>query len=156
MKTINPLRRVLVVDDDSCFRRLLRLLLANVGCDVAVASDGREALRLQARFRAEVVILDLVMPGMDGFETIRHLRRLEPAPQILAISGGCNNDRSGLLARALAHGADLILPKPCESWEIALAVQTLFSGHTDVAAAVSTNHADPSAKAQPSRKSLHP
>ncbi len=148
MKKSIPLRRVLVVDDDSCFRRLLRLILANVGYDVAVASDGREALRLQARFRADVVILDLLMPGMDEFETIQHFRRLEPRLQILAISSGCGNDPQGLLSYALALGADLTLPKPCESWEIALAVQTLFTAHTDTEAAASTTHADPSAMLQ--------
>ena len=66
--------RILVVDDDECQRTALAALLADCDFETQVACDGQEALERLAAFNADVIVADLVMPRMDGFELLRHLK----------------------------------------------------------------------------------
>ena len=104
-------QRVLVADDVEANRQLLRDLLAPLGFDVQLAVDGADALR-QARARPpDLVLMDLVMPVMDGLEAARHLR-LDPAlehARVIAISASAARDAQEL---ALLAGADAFLAKP--------------------------------------------
>jgi len=83
-----PRRRILVVDDRRINRMVLLDLLAPLDFEVEVACDGAEALEVAERFEPEMVLLDLSMPVMDGFEAARRLRaaRGEAAPSIIAVS----------------------------------------------------------------------
>ena len=103
--------RVLVVDDCPDTRMTLRLLLALWGHEVREAADGPAALEAAARFRPHVVLLDLVLPGLDGFEVARRLRRLSACEgaRLAAISGyGREED----VARCREAGFDHHLLKP--------------------------------------------
>jgi CheY-like chemotaxis protein len=86
---------VLVVDDNTDAADLLAELLAQAGHDVIVAYDGEAALELARGKPCDVAILDLGLPGMDGFEVARHLRtRPDGGPTLFALSGyGLENDR---------------------------------------------------------------
>src|SRR5688572_3174639 len=66
--------RVLVVDDEDSITDLVATALRYVGFDVAVASNGRQALERAASFRPELVVLDVMLPDLDGFEVVRRLR----------------------------------------------------------------------------------
>lgn len=70
--------RIMVVDDDADIRELIRVYLAGEGLTVVQASDGREALSLMESTPAELVVLDVMMPLMDGWELCRELRKNYP------------------------------------------------------------------------------
>jgi two-component system CheB/CheR fusion protein len=109
-------RRVLVVDDCPDTRLALRLLLRQQGHEVCEAGDGPEALKLAPGFAPDVVLLDLGLPGLDGFETARQLRQLPGLGQALlvAVTG---HGRLDEVARCFRSGFDLHLLKPYE-WNV--------------------------------------
>ena len=105
--------RILVVDDHQDARDSLALLLQAWGYTVEAGRDGLEGLRLAQTFRPHVMIMDIAMPRMDGFELARRLRAepLEPSPYLLALTGfstALHQDR------ARNAGIDLYLVKPAE------------------------------------------
>jgi two-component system CheB/CheR fusion protein len=104
---------VLVVDDNQDSAESLALLLRLEGHTVAVAFDGITALAEAAKFRPEAVLLDIGMPGMDGYQVVRELRAKEPTKSavIVALTGyGQPEDR----ARGKAAGFDDHLTKPVD------------------------------------------
>lgn len=102
-------RRVLVVDDNADIARSLWMILQRLGHQADIALEGREALAKARTLRPEVVLLDLAMPGMSGFEVARHLRREMDGVMIVAVTGhGTEEDR----ARTRAAGFDHHLVKP--------------------------------------------
>jgi len=104
-------RAVLIVDDNELNRLLGQKLLERDGHTVEVASDGREALAAIARRAPDVVLMDLEMPGLDGLETTRELRRRGSAVPVIALTA---NAIQGDRERCLAAGMDDYLPKPLD------------------------------------------
>lgn len=105
-------RRVLVVDDNTDAADTMAMLIAALGGQSAVAYDGESALEHAAAFEPDAILLDIGMPGMDGYDTCRHLRaRLGAAVHIIALTGlGQQRDKD----RALVAGFDAHLTKPVE------------------------------------------
>ena len=108
--------KILIVDDDSAVQMTISLLLERAGHTVVSASDGRKGL---ARFEAEdfdLLFLDIFMPGMDGFETMRLVRQKRPLIPIIVISGNPMTSESGsgpdFLTMASRLGAVSSLQKP--------------------------------------------
>jgi CheY-like chemotaxis protein len=101
--------KVLIVDDDQHFRVLARAILEPCGFEVIESEDTEHCLA-QLRYEAvDVVILDMVMPGRDGIEALRELKKLFPEIRVLAVSGA---EQSGLYLSVSAHlGADASLEK---------------------------------------------
>ncbi len=81
------LANILIVDDDPAVQATIRLLLERAGHDVAVAGDGRKALIAFEAGQFDLLFLDIFMPGMDGLETMRHIRARAPMIPIVVISG---------------------------------------------------------------------
>ncbi|GAB4367837.1 MAG: hypothetical protein Kow0062_00510 [Acidobacteriota bacterium] len=102
--------RVLVVDDSPAFLEAARALVEHEpGLDLAgTAADGREALAACVRLRPDLVLIDAFMPGLDGFEATRELRRAGATVRIVVIS---LNDDPALRAASRAAGADAFVPK---------------------------------------------
>ncbi|MEA2778610.1 MAG: two-component system, chemotaxis family, sensor kinase CheA [Rhodospirillaceae bacterium] len=103
-------KRLLLVDDSLTTRTLEKSILENAGYDVLVAADGAAAWRLLQERGADLVVTDVEMPHMDGFqltEAIRASRRFRELPVILVTGRGSDEDR----ARGLAAGANAYLPK---------------------------------------------
>jgi two-component system, OmpR family, KDP operon response regulator KdpE len=100
--------RVLVVDDEPQIRRALRSALTAHGYEVAVAEDGKAALETIATWVPDAVVLDLVMPGVDGFDVLRETRTWSPVPIIVLSARGAEADK----VAALDQGADDYLTKP--------------------------------------------
>ncbi|MBS3779540.1 MAG: sigma 54-interacting transcriptional regulator [Desulfovermiculus sp.] len=106
---------VLFIDDDKMSRTLIGSFLQDNGYQVHVAPDGREGLELFARYRPEVVLLDLYMPKMDGFEVLEHIRSQDQEAQVLVISGvGDMND----VIRAVRAGASNYVIKSLQNLDL--------------------------------------
>ncbi len=100
--------RVLVIDDEPQIRRALRTALDAHGYIVEAAVDGTEGLEKIAAWEPDAIVLDLVMPGLDGFEVLRQLRTWTDAPVIVLSARGQEPDK----VAALDQGADDYLTKP--------------------------------------------
>lgn len=100
--------RVLIVDDEAPLRQALQRALARYGYQVNVAVDGDVALDVIATWAPDVVVLDLVMPGLDGFAVLSHVRAWSQLPIIVLSARGQERDK----VRALDLGADDYLTKP--------------------------------------------
>ena len=114
--------RVLVVDDNVDAASMMAALVRQLGHDVVVVHDGPSALRAAEAYRPEIILLDLGMPGMNGFEVARSLRErgVSPTPRIVAVTGwGKPEDER----RTREAGFDMHLIKPVEESQIRLALR---------------------------------
>jgi len=110
-----PLGRILIVDDEPALRTLGERILGRVGFETEVACDGQEAVERFAELVEEgaagvdLVILDLMMPRMDGAEALRHIHRIRPDQPVLLVSGYGESEMLARLAnhRRLADGEGL-------------------------------------------------
>jgi len=109
---------VLVIDDDPLYRQTLQDMLTVGGYRVVAARDGAEGLAVIARDAVDLVVCDLLMPVMEGIETIIALRRSRPQTKIIAVSGGGNLGIWATLEAARGLGADATLAKPIRSAEL--------------------------------------
>ncbi|MBT7761007.1 MAG: response regulator, partial [Rhodospirillaceae bacterium] len=100
--------RILIIDDDDIQRRIVREILEAGAHDVTEAEDGNQGLRLQNEQVFDLIITDILMPGMEGLETVRELARVYPGVRIIAMSG----HREGYLRAASSFGAMATLEKP--------------------------------------------
>ena len=103
---------ILIADDDPILRLTVGEFLGAVGHTVLEAADGREALDLIAAAVVDLLIVDMLMPNVDGLETIMALRAAGSTIPIVAISSGGRMERSILLRPAVVFGADVTLSKP--------------------------------------------
>lgn len=117
--------RILVIDDDADLRSMLQMYLESEGYEVAVASDGREGMRVQKQAPADIVVTDVFMPGKEGIETIRDLQRDFPGVKIIVMSGGANLARMDYLNVAVLMGAVRSLRKPFEPAELSQLLREL-------------------------------
>jgi len=102
------LTRVLVIDDDSAMTDLIKLILEPETFEVVVANSGEEGIEAAKICAPHVIILDLLMPGTDGWQICKDLREFTQVP-ILVLSA---LNKPGLVTRALDEGADDFLLKP--------------------------------------------
>jgi two-component system response regulator AtoC len=112
--------RVLVIDDDPGVRDYLEALVSRQGYDVSAAAGGEEALRLLDEVRPDVVTLDVVLPGMDGLETLKQLKQRLPDVPVIMLSG---HGQARTIVEAMKLGASDFLRKPFEVEELELAFQ---------------------------------
>jgi CheY-like chemotaxis protein len=109
-------RRILVVNDDQLLADSVCGLLAETGYDVTTAADGREGLDIVERWRPDLVVLDLIMPGMDGWSFLERMASHPPTerPRVLVWSAA----DSEYLTRALGRGASACLACPAMPEEL--------------------------------------
>ena len=110
---------VLACDDEEPFRRLLKNELTRKGYTVSVAADGGEALRLLAGSVFDVILLDVMMPGMDGLALMKRLREDPAAPPIIVLTGKATVETA---VEAMKNGAYDYLTKPYKLDELAIVV----------------------------------
>jgi two-component system alkaline phosphatase synthesis response regulator PhoP len=114
--------RILVADDSSTVRRVVSARLAADGHDVVEAEDGEQALALARELRPALVVLDKVMPKLDGFEVVRALRSDPETDRLLIVM---LTDRGGEedVLDGLGLGVDEYMPKPFSPRELSLRVE---------------------------------
>ena len=125
------MKRILIVDDERNIVELLRLYLAQAGYEVADARDGVAALEAHARLDPDLVVLDLMLPGIDGLEVARELRRRGDTPILMLTARGDGIDR----IVGLELGADDYLVKPFEPREVVARVRAILRRSDPVARA---------------------
>ncbi|HRI87248.1 MAG TPA: response regulator [Candidatus Hydrogenedentes bacterium] len=107
--------RVLLVDDNEDFRASVRAILVHAGYEVVEASDGREALATYSEIKPDLVVTDMVMPGMNGMETMLELWRDYPKARFIAMSGSAQAFNAEFnLDCAREFGAIFTFTKPLE------------------------------------------
>ncbi len=112
--------RVLVVDDEKRIRDVLVRILGDHGIAAEAASDGAAAIAMIAARFYDLVVLDLLMPGQDGYSTLREIMRRRPAQAVLILS--CLSDPKSVMA-SLGLGADDYVPKPFHVGELVARIQ---------------------------------
>ena len=115
-------RRVLVADDDRDVRTLVRILLERAGHEVVEAGDGRECLRALYERRPELVVLDVGMPGLDGWKVLERIREMATVPVLMLTARSAELDR----VRGLRAGADDYVSKPFGRQELLARVEALL------------------------------
>ncbi len=119
----NIKRKVLLVDDEADITANLAAFLARSGFEVAIAANGEDALQQAASFRPELIVLDVLMPRLDGREVLRRLRKADNwVPVILLTQVGESYER----AMALEEGADDYLNKPFDSHELVARIRAVL------------------------------
>ena len=113
--------RVLLVDDEPRIIKFLRVKLGTSGYQVLTASSGKEAIELVQGQEPDLVVLDVVMPEMDGFETLKQIRALSGVPIIILSARGENSDK----ITGLRLGADDYLAKPFSPDELVARIEAI-------------------------------
>lgn len=123
-------KRVLLAEDEPNIVESLTFLLTRAGFEVAVESNGRRALDAALGDVPDVLILDVMLPGLDGYEILRQLRsdpRTDKLPVVMLTAKGQREDRE----TALECGADVFITKPFANAEVIAAIKQLVSGSPD-------------------------
>lgn len=113
---------LLLVDDDAALAAMLREFLELQGFTVAIAGDGEAALASLPASPPDMVILDVMLPGIDGFEVLRRLRESHDMPVIMLTARGTEPDR----ILGLMRGADDYLPKPFNPLELVARIRAVL------------------------------
>jgi CheY-like chemotaxis protein len=120
-------KTILVVDDDADARRIARTWLEGAGRRVLEAADGHECLRVAREQSPDLILLDLVLPDMDGWEAARELRA-DPTTASIPILGLTGLSFPVLRKRAVEAGCDLVLTKPVSPTRLLQEIDDLYDG----------------------------
>ncbi|MBI2450460.1 MAG: response regulator transcription factor [Candidatus Nealsonbacteria bacterium] len=116
-------KKVLVVDDEDRITNYLRIRFRSAGYDVITAADGMEALEQMAKHNPDIIILDLIMPKMDGWEFLKQLRLSGSAVPVIILSAKVSNYDK---IKGLTLGADDYVEKPFSPDELLARVQAIL------------------------------
>ncbi len=115
-------QKILVIEDEDGIIHLLNLYLKNEGYNVVIAKDGADGLALHAREQPDLVILDIMLPAIDGFEVCRRIRAWSKTPILMLTARGSEDDR----ITGLDLGADDYLVKPFSPRELVSRVRAIL------------------------------
>jgi OmpR family response regulator RpaB len=121
-KSSGKIDKILIVDDEASIRRILETRFKMLGFETAVAADGEEALELFNRFAPDIVVLDIMMPKMDGYGVTKEIRRLSDTPVIILTALGDVAER----ITGLELGADDYVVKPFSPKELEARVKCIL------------------------------
>ena len=126
MPEMNVKPRVVIADDDPDIRRLVQITVTNAGCDVTVAADGEEALELIRAAPPDLVILDVLMPRMDGWEVARELKG-DPLTQGVPIMFLTSRGQEHDVLEGFHSGAADYMVKPFSPRELQVRVRAVLA-----------------------------
>lgn len=116
-------KRILVVDDEEDVQLLVCRILRDVGYDVEAASDGGEAIEKMSARRPDLLVLDLMMPGIDGWGVLEHLRRVPDAPPVVVVTARADYSS---FTRGVKEGAAAYVFKPFRFHELVATCQKIL------------------------------
>jgi len=119
--------RILVVDDDVALAEMIGIVLQNEGFDVVFCTDGSQALAQFQESHPDLVLLDVMLPGMDGFDVCRAIRRISDAPIVMLTARSDTSD----VVTGLEAGADDYVPKPFKPKELVARVRARLRGREE-------------------------
>lgn len=119
--------RILVVDDDVALAEMIGIVLQNEGYEVVLCADGSAALTQFQENNPDLVLLDVMLPGMDGFDVCRAIRRVSDAPIVMLTARSDTSD----VVTGLEAGADDYVPKPFKPKELVARVRARLRGRED-------------------------
>ncbi|MFP6668522.1 MAG: response regulator [Pirellulales bacterium] len=117
--------KILIADDNQANVELLEAYLADVDCDIAVASDGQETLDKVVQFQPDVILLDVMMPKLSGFEVCKTLKDASATRGIMILMVTALNEL-GDIERAVDAGTDDFLSKPVNKLELVKRVENML------------------------------
>ncbi len=120
-----PQSKILIADDNLTNVELLEAYLAGCDCQTAVAVDGRDTLAKVAEFQPDLILLDIMMPKLSGFEVCRMLKR-DPKTQHIMILMVTALNEQGDIERAVASGCDDFLSKPINKLELLKRIEIML------------------------------
>ena len=118
--------RVLIIEDDANIAELIRLYLEKDGFDVSLASDGRQGVDTFFKFRPDIVLLDIMLPEMDGWEVCREIRKSDKTPIIMLTA----KDETADKVTGLELGADDYISKPFDMKEVIARIHAVLRRYT--------------------------
>jgi CheY-like chemotaxis protein len=121
--------KVLIADDNPQGVELLDAYLAELGCAVRTAADGEETLKAVREWQPDLILLDIMMPKVSGFEVCKRLRA-DPKTRDIAVLMVTALDQPSDVERAVEAGTDDFLTKPINKLELLLRVRSLLKGRT--------------------------
>ncbi|MGH7393325.1 MAG: response regulator, partial [Candidatus Rokuibacteriota bacterium] len=116
---------ILVVDDDTPIRDLLEISLQMTGCSVRAAGSGEEALELIHRERFDLIVSDIVLPGMSGLQVLQRARAVDPTVLVVLVTGYATVETA---VEALRYGAEDYVVKPFEVDTLRRRIRQLLRG----------------------------
>ncbi|MCL2256450.1 MAG: response regulator, partial [Firmicutes bacterium] len=114
--------KILIVDDDINICMLLNLYLVKEGFSTSICHNGKEAIKKVNETSFDIILLDIMMPEMDGFEALSHIRKISNVPVIMISAKGEPMDKIS----GLDHGADDYVTKPFEAQELISRIKALL------------------------------
>jgi two-component system alkaline phosphatase synthesis response regulator PhoP len=117
--------RILIADDNAANVELLEVFLSDLDCEIAVASDGLETLQKVATFQPDLILLDIMMPKLSGFEVCRRIKENPQTRNIMVLMVTALNEL-GDIERAVAAGCDDFLSKPINKLELLKRVENML------------------------------
>ena len=117
--------RVLIADDNEPYRELLEVYLTDIDCDIATAVDGKDTLDQVAKFHPDVILLDVMMPKLSGFEVCQRLKA-DPATSPIMVLMVTALGELGDIERAVESGTDDFLSKPVNRVELVKRVENML------------------------------
>ena len=124
------MEKILIVEDDSGISAFVKAELDHEGFETTVAADGRVALEVFESFNPDLILLDVMLPGLSGLEVLRRIRKTSAVPVIMVTARGETYDR----VNGLDAGADDYLPKPFEIEELLARMRAVLRRSAKVAA----------------------
>lgn len=116
------MKTILIVEDEKTISRVLAVYLKHEGFEVVQAYDGSEGLRLFTKHKPDLVLLDVMLPGMDGWDVLKEIRKSSPCPVIMLTALGDIDYR----LKGLNQGADDYIPKPFIGEEVVARVNAVL------------------------------
>ena len=120
-----PTSRILIADDNPTNVELLEAYLSDLDCEIMVATDGRDTLDKVATFQPDLILLDIMMPKLSGFEVCKKIRE-DPATREIMILMVTALNEPGDIERAVAAGCDDFLSKPVNKLELNKRVENML------------------------------
>src|SRR5262245_53613038 len=117
--------RILIADDNEPNRELLEVYLSDIECDIEHAADGQETLAKAKSFRPDLILLDVMMPKLSGFEVCQKLKADATSRQIMVLMVTALNE-AGDIERAVQAGTDDFLSKPVNKTELLKRVENML------------------------------